>query len=121
MAKQSAPAYQLLNLGAFPPEVEQALREDAANAGQDYGVEVVEESINGPASIPIFGVYLAPHPSAAKWEAAKAEFNITDDGVDEEAVAAQAQADAAANAEAAQAAADAAVEAIAGSGNKAKR
>lgn len=101
MARVSKAAYVVVDLTGLEPEVRQEIMEDAFAGGGEYGIRVVEETVNGSVRVPIFGVY---DYEAQKWEEAKAEFNITAaDASDEDEAriraGAQAQTDAAAEAE----------------------
>lgn len=126
-------AYFLVDLAVLSAAQRAAVLEDAMAGGQEYGVIVVEEHVNGPARQPIYGVYYdtdeTPIEKQAerKWTEAKATFGLADaaDGsADEQALREQAQQQAEATADAANAAEEAAVVEIAGEAakpNKAKR
>jgi hypothetical protein len=65
-------AYFLVDLAALSDEDRQLVFDDALMGGGDYGVRVVEEVINGPATQPIYGVYYGPDEE--KWAQAQADF-----------------------------------------------
>ena len=54
-AERGKAAYKLVNLYDLPVEIQ----EDAAIGGGEYGVKVVEESVNGPVRGPLYGYYMA--------------------------------------------------------------
>lgn len=70
---KSRAAYTLVDLSEVPSQYLQAILEDAALGGGEYGVRVVEESVNGGASHPIYGVY---EHDVEKWEEAKLEMEV---------------------------------------------
>jgi len=79
---KSKAAYFLVDLTLLSAEDAKLIIEDAAMGGGEFGVRVVEEVHNGPASQPIYGVYYDVVPGTGdetKWNAAKAEFGISVD------------------------------------------
>jgi hypothetical protein len=80
-------AYTLVDLSGLDKEDQKELVEDAMNGGAQYGIRVVEESINGGASAPIFGYYNAPNPDADKWAQAKKDLGLDASDVDDSEVA----------------------------------
>jgi hypothetical protein len=95
---KSKAAYTLVDLSEVPAEYLQDILEDAATGGGEYGVRVVEESINGGASHPIYGVY---DHDVAKWEQAKEEMGagtltLTEEEAEKREEALRSQAEAAA-------------------------
>lgn len=71
-----APAYTLLDISELDEELRKDIIEDARAGGGLYGVRVVEESIFGGASAPIYGVY-KDGPDADRWAKAKKELGIS--------------------------------------------
>lgn len=82
-ALRAKAAYTLVDVSGLPDDVRKAIVEDANIGGSEYGVRVVEEHINGPARVPVYGVY---DFDAEKWGAAKEELSIAAEEVDDAAV-----------------------------------
>lgn len=72
---KSAAAYTLVDLSDLHPETRKDIIEDAYAGAGVYGVRVVEESVNGAARAPIFGVYNGG-PDADRWADAKKELRL---------------------------------------------
>jgi len=77
-------AYTLVDLSDLHEETRKDIIEDAYAGGGVYGVRVVEESVNGAARAPLFGVYKMGQ-DASRWEDAKKELGLgsTEVGDDE--------------------------------------
>lgn len=81
-SKDVSAAYTLIDLSDLPDDVRQDIIEDATGGGgNEYGVRVVEEAVNGPARQALFGVYKGD--DADKWAAAKEELGISGSEVDD--------------------------------------
>lgn len=72
---RSKAAYTLVDLSALHEETRKDILADALEGGGTYGIRVVEESVNGGARAPIFGVY-NEGPDADKWTEAKKELGL---------------------------------------------
>lgn len=72
----SAAAYTLVDMSDLDEDVRKEIVEDAAAGGGNYGIRVVEESINGGARAPIYGYY-KDGPDADRWEEAKKQFGLS--------------------------------------------
>lgn len=81
-AKHSAAAYTLVDLSDLDDDLRKDIVEDATAGGGLYGIRVVEESVNGGARSPIFGVY-KDGPDADRWTQAKKDLEITGTTVDD--------------------------------------
>jgi hypothetical protein len=79
---QSRQAYTLVDLSDLEDELQKDIILDASEGGGIYGVRVVEESVNGPARAPIYGVY-NDGPDADRWVDAKKQLGITGSEVDD--------------------------------------
>lgn len=82
-AEKGKAAYFLVDMGSLPADVRKEIEEDAFVGGKEFGVQIVEEHINGPVRVPVYGVYEA---NKELWEAAKTEFDIETEEVDDEAL-----------------------------------
>lgn len=80
--KSSAAAYSLLDLSELDEDLRKDIIEDAHAGGGVYGIRVVEESVNGPARAPIYGVY-KEGPDADRWSDAKKELGISGSEIDD--------------------------------------
>jgi hypothetical protein len=80
-----APAYTLVDLTELDPELRKDIILDASEGGGIYGVRVVEESVNGAARAPIYGVY-NDGPDADRWTSAKDKLGISGEQVDDSTV-----------------------------------
>lgn len=80
--KSSAAAYSLLDLSDLDDDLRKDIIEDAHAGGGVYGIRVVEESVNGPARAPIYGVY-KDGPDADRWSDAKKELGIDGTEIDD--------------------------------------
>jgi hypothetical protein len=78
----SAAAYSLVDLSDLDPELRDDIILDASEGGGLYGIRVVEESVNGAARAPIYGVY-KDGPDAERWEKAKKTLGISGETVDD--------------------------------------
>lgn len=78
----SAAAYNLVDFSGLDDEDRKAIEEDALNGGRVYGVRVVEESVNGGARAPLFGVY-KDGPDAERWEKSKKEYGLASTEADD--------------------------------------
>lgn len=80
--KSSAAAYSLLDLSDLDEDLRKDIIEDAHAGGGVYGIRVVEESVNGAARAPIYGVY-KEGPDADRWADAKKELGISGSEIDD--------------------------------------
>jgi hypothetical protein len=80
-ARSSAAAYTLIDISGLPKELQDEIVQDAAAGGADYGVRVVEESVNGAARAPLYGVYKGEDEE--RWTEAKKELGISASKVDD--------------------------------------
>lgn len=80
----SAAAYTLVDLNSLEDdELRKDIIDDATTGGGSrYGIRVVEESVNGGARAPIFGVY-KEGPDADRWNEAKKELGLSSSEVDD--------------------------------------
>jgi hypothetical protein len=78
----SAAAYSLVDLSDLDPELRDDIILDASEGGGLYGIRVVEESVNGAARAPIYGVY-KDGPDAERWANAKKKLGISGEDVDD--------------------------------------
>lgn len=78
----AAAAYTLVDLSSLDAETRKDIIQDAHAGGGNYGIRVVEESINGGASAPIYGFY-KEGPDAERWADAKKELGISSSDVDD--------------------------------------
>lgn len=96
-------AYRFVDLKALEPLVRAEVTEDAQAGGGNYGLKVVEEAVDGPSRVPIYGVYFGDDEE--KWREAQRRLQVRDGSlvdIDEEAEdALRAEASAGADAEAA--------------------
>lgn len=81
----SKAAYTLVDLSDLHPETRKDIIRDAYEGAGLYGVRVVEESVNGGARAPIFGVY-NDGEDAERWTAAKKELKLGSSEVDDDTV-----------------------------------
>lgn len=81
-AHLSAAAYTLVDLSGLDNETRQTITEDAYAGGGQFGVRVVEESVNGGARAPIFGYYKGGEEEE-RWQEAKDELGISASEVDD--------------------------------------
>lgn len=72
----AAAAYTLVDLSDLDTDLQKDIIEDANAGGGEYGIRVVEESVNGGARAPIYGYY-KDGPDAKRWEDAKTELGIS--------------------------------------------
>lgn len=84
-ALRNKAAYTLVDLSELPEDIRAMILEDASAGGKEFGVRVVEETVNGPARAAIYGVY--DHDVEA-WNAAKEEFGISGEEIDDSEVTA---------------------------------
>lgn len=75
-------AYTLVDLSDLDEQLRKDLIEDANAGGGQYGIRVVEESVNGGARAPIYGVY-DDGPDADRWEQAKKDLGIDGTEIDD--------------------------------------
>lgn len=75
-------AYTLVDLSGLHKETRDDIIRDAREGGGIYGVRVVEESVNGGARAPIFGVY-NDGPDAERWVDAKKKLGISGEEIDD--------------------------------------
>lgn len=81
--RQNAPAaYTLVDISELPDEIRDDIIEDANAGGGQYGIRVVEESVNGGARAPIYGYY-RDGEDAERWTKAKKKFNLSAAEVDD--------------------------------------
>ena len=111
---RSAAAYRHVDINCIPEELREEILSDADAGGKDFGLTVVEVAHNGPAQTNIYGVYAGE--ASDLWDAAKAEFGISEANPDAD-LTADAEAKAQADAEAAKAKEEADLAAI-GKGKK---
>ena len=78
-------AYTLVDLSDLHKETRDDIIADAREGGGVYGVRVVEESVNGGARAPIYGVY-NNGPDAERWADAKKKLGLGSTEVDDSAV-----------------------------------
>jgi hypothetical protein len=69
-------AYTLVDLSDVEPDVRKKLIEDANAGGGTYGIQVVEEVINGGARAPIYGYY-RDGPFHERWDKAKKDLGLS--------------------------------------------
>jgi hypothetical protein len=82
-AQHSKAAYTLVDLSSLDDDdLRKDIIEDASAGGGRYGIQVVEESVNGGARAPIFGVY-NDGPYADRWAKAKEDLGIGSTEVDD--------------------------------------
>jgi len=75
-------AYTLVDLSDLDDELRKDIILDANEGGGIYGIRVVEESVNGGARAPIYGVY-NEGPDADRWADAKKKLGITGEDIDD--------------------------------------
>jgi hypothetical protein len=83
--RRSTAAYTLLDLSDLDDDDRKAIIEDANAGGGAYGIRVVEHSVNGGATAPIYGVYKTG-PDADRWAETKKKFNLGSTEVDDSTV-----------------------------------
>lgn len=83
--RQSKAAYTLVDLSDLDEDLRKDIMRDAVEGGGIYGIRVVEESVNGGARAPIYGVY-NDGPDADRWNTAKQKLDIEGDEVDDSSV-----------------------------------
>jgi hypothetical protein len=74
--ERTAAAYTLVDLSDVDEKVRKDIIEDANAGGANYGVRVVEESVNGGARAPIYGVY-DTGPDHDRWVEAKKDLKLS--------------------------------------------
>jgi hypothetical protein len=79
---RSKAAYTLVDLSGLDDELRKDIILDATEGGGIYGIRVVEESVNGGARAPIYGVY-NEGPDADRWADAKEKLGISGEEVDD--------------------------------------
>lgn len=74
---RSKAAYSYFDVGTLPEgELKQVILDDAATGGREYGLEIVEIVHNGPAAVPVYGVY---NHNQEKWQAVLNELGLNGD------------------------------------------
>lgn len=79
---RSKAAYRLVDLSDLDDDLRKDIILDANEGGGIYGIRVVEESVNGGARAPIYGVY-NEGPDADRWGKAKEKLGISGEEVDD--------------------------------------
>ena len=79
---RSKAAYTLVDLSDLEDDLRKDIILDANEGGGTYGIRVVEESVNGGARAPIYGVY-NEGPDAERWTEAKDKLGISGEEVDD--------------------------------------
>jgi hypothetical protein len=79
---KSKMAYTLVDLSDLEDDLRKDIIQDAREGGGTYGIRVVEESVNGGARAPIYGVY-NDGPDADRWTDAKKTLGIDSEEADD--------------------------------------